>query len=39
MQIFAKILYYVFLRQLNELCQNSSVSNEMLGNNVAHFHK
>ena len=31
--------FYVILRWLNDVCQSSSLSSEMLDNNAADFHK
>ena len=33
------ILFTSFLRQLNQLCQSSSLSSEMIGNKTDDFHK
>ena len=33
------IPFYVILRQLNDVCQSSSLSIEMMGNKTADFHK
>ena len=33
------ILFKSFLRQLNEVCQSSSLYSKMMGNKAADFHK
>ena len=33
------ILFYVILRQLNQVCQSSTLSSEMIGNKTDYIHK